>query len=553
MNKLKLLQWTVPLLLISCSTGSASAETNNPLSVAPQGLEFSAEPGQGSFNILCKGEWNIEQQAEWIGLTQLSGSGNAEIGIAVLENSGSEDRNSTLRIERLYGGNSGVSGVNITQKGRKSTFGITPQTKTADPQGETFILRITSESEWDLSIPEDAAPWLLEKERSENTVTLEAKINRDQKRSAAVGFRAKGGKQKIECIVTQEKFAGKSESMSWRNVALSMPEEWYGTNEALDIAENVLLYQREIGGWPKNIEIHHFLTESEKRRIVSEKGNTDAVFDNDATTIEMQFLAKVYACVENECFRNSFNRGLDFILKAQYGPAYKGEGGWPMFYPLRGRAYYDRITFNDNAITNLLAVLKAIYTETPLYEEIVSHDMAAKAKIAYNKGIRCILNCQIVKNGIRTVWCAQHDENTLEPAYGRPFEHPSFSGCETIGIIRTLMAVDNPSDEVKQAVQAAMEWLDCHRIRDKQMQNIVDANGNRDRIIVDAPGKDMWARFYHLESEVPIFGDYVTPPVILYDMFDVPQQRRAGYQFYGNWPDMLFKKEYPAWKQKHGL
>ncbi|MBO5824327.1 MAG: pectate lyase, partial [Prevotella sp.] len=47
----------------------------------------------------------------------------------------------------------------------------------------------------------------------------------------------------------------------WKNkFALGQTEEWYGSDEAVRTAENVLLYQRNSGGWPKNIEMHEELT-----------------------------------------------------------------------------------------------------------------------------------------------------------------------------------------------------------------------------------------------------------------------------------------------------
>jgi len=35
---------------------------------------------------------------------------------------------------------------------------------------------------------------------------------------------------------------------NWQSVATKMPEEWYGSEESVRVAENVLLYQRDIGG-----------------------------------------------------------------------------------------------------------------------------------------------------------------------------------------------------------------------------------------------------------------------------------------------------------------
>jgi len=51
---------------------------------------------------------------------------------------------------------------------------------------------------------------------------------------------------------------------SWSSVATGMPDEWYGSSESKMIAENVLLYQRNIGGWPKNTPFHKPLSDSEK-------------------------------------------------------------------------------------------------------------------------------------------------------------------------------------------------------------------------------------------------------------------------------------------------
>ena len=40
----------------------------------------------------------------------------------------------------------------------------------------------------------------------------------------------------------------------WRNI-LDNSQSFYGSPESIRIAENVLLYQNDNGGWPKNIEM----------------------------------------------------------------------------------------------------------------------------------------------------------------------------------------------------------------------------------------------------------------------------------------------------------
>jgi hypothetical protein len=36
--------------------------------------------------------------------------------------------------------------------------------------------------------------------------------------------------------------------LPWKYVATQMPDEWYGSAESVRVAENILLYQRDIGG-----------------------------------------------------------------------------------------------------------------------------------------------------------------------------------------------------------------------------------------------------------------------------------------------------------------
>jgi len=50
----------------------------------------------------------------------------------------------------------------------------------------------------------------------------------------------------------------------WKQIANRVDDTWFASNEAKEIAENVLLYQRNIGGWPKNIQMHIPLSAIEK-------------------------------------------------------------------------------------------------------------------------------------------------------------------------------------------------------------------------------------------------------------------------------------------------
>ncbi len=101
-----------------------------------------------------------------------------------------------------------------------------------------------------------------------------------------------------------------------------------GDAEALRIADNFILYQRSSGGWPKNIDMAKTVSDSERAAILRQKNNNDSTIDNGATYTQLSFLARVYTAQQQERHRESFLKGLDYLLKAQYP-----NGGWPQFYP----------------------------------------------------------------------------------------------------------------------------------------------------------------------------------------------------------------------------
>jgi hypothetical protein len=53
------------------------------------------------------------------------------------------------------------------------------------------------------------------------------------------------------------------------NAILSEPVSFYGTDEAKRIAENLLVYQHDNGGWPKNYDWKKELTEADKKRLLA--------------------------------------------------------------------------------------------------------------------------------------------------------------------------------------------------------------------------------------------------------------------------------------------
>jgi pectate lyase len=317
---------------------------------------------------------------------------------------------------------------------------------------------------------------------------------------------------------------------------LRKPDEWFAGAEARRIAANILSYQSDLGGWPKNVDTTSAPFKGDRKGL-------KPTFDNDATTDELRFLARIYNATKDRRYRRAFETGFDYILKAQYP-----SGGWPQYYP-PGTKYHRHITFNDNAMVRLMESLRETY-RSEVYAFLDAGRRQA-ARRAFDRGIECILKCQVKVKGKRTVWCAQHDEKVYRPRPGRSYELVSLSGAESVGVTRLLMSLDNPGPEIIEAVEGAVAWFEATKLPGIRVVRKKDSKAPKgfDKVVekvADAP--PMWARFYEIGTNRPIFSD--RDGVAKHRLADIGYERRNGYAWLGYWPQTLLAKEYPAWKAK---
>ena len=255
---------------------------------------------------------------------------------------------------------------------------------------------------------------------------------------------------------------------------LGIPDAWFTSADAKRIAANILSYQSDLGGWPKNID-------TTAMPYTGERKDLKPTFDNGATTDELRFLARMFNATHEDQYKAAFQKGYDHILKAQYPT-----GGWPQFYP-PDRQYHRYITFNDDAMVRLMLFLRETYTS----DRYAFLDEARKqsAREEFDRGIDCILKCQIKVNGKLTAWCAQHDEKDYSPRPGRSYELVSLSGNESVGIVRLLMSLEHPSPQVIAAIDGAVDWFKAAQIRGIKVVEKPDANSPKgfDKIVVEDP------------------------------------------------------------------
>ena len=322
----------------------------------------------------------------------------------------------------------------------------------------------------------------------------------------------------------------------------------YKESEITKIADNILLYQRNNGGWPKNYDVQAILTTKQADSLVNTKDMIHTTFDNSTTYTHVDYLAKVYTLTRIEKYKAACEKGIKFILSAQYP-----NGGWPQYYPLE-KGYSRHITFNDGAYIGIMEVLKRIVSNDANYS-FVDNKLRKDVDFVYQKGIDCILNTQIIDKGKLTVWCQQHDEVTLKPAWARAFEPPCICNGESVGIVLFLMNIDHPDQKIIRSIQAAVKWFKESEILNIRVKTIQAASekskwktSTTDKVVVnDSLAPPIWTRYYELETEKPMFSDRNSK--IIYSLSEVSRERRSGYAWYTYAPQQVLNK-YPKWQKK---
>jgi PelA/Pel-15E family pectate lyase len=325
-------------------------------------------------------------------------------------------------------------------------------------------------------------------------------------------------------------------------------QQRYKSTDITKIADNILLYQKTNGGWPKNYDMLAILTEEQERALKKARKDANTTFDNGATHSQVEYLAKAYSIAKDKRYKDACLRGLDFILAAQYA-----NGGWPQCHP-DSSGYRRYITFNDGAMIGVMNALHHIVQGKPYYA-FVDRARRDQVRSAFAKGLDCILKCQIVQNGRPTAWCQQHDDADYRPRAARTFEPAAVCGGESAEIVLFLMSLDHPTGEVIASVQSAVKWFNNSKVRGIRVQKVKAPTtqfkyhtADFDRVVVRDPKvPPIWARFYELSTNTPLFSNRDGKPV--YSLADVDRERRTGYEWYTYAPEQALKN-YPSWQKK---
>jgi PelA/Pel-15E family pectate lyase len=336
----------------------------------------------------------------------------------------------------------------------------------------------------------------------------------------------------------------------WRNQNDMYDQEYprYQPEQIVEIADNLLHWQRANGGWSTNQDPARILAEHEKKMLRENRGRTDTSFDNRNTYPQIEYLAHAFNQTGEARFREGCLRGIEFILETQYE-----SGGWA-HSPPRSDSYYAHITFADDIMPGILRLLRKVADGREPFA-FVDGERRARASAALQRGDDCLLRLQVRIDGVSTIWAGQYDHATLQPAKARSFELPGLVSRESVEVVRYLMSIPNPSPEVVQAVEAAVAWYEKSKLTGIRLERITadrvrfDHHTSKDdlQVVKDDNAPPIWARFYDLENNHPFMANRDGRKV--YSLAKVERERRTGYDWYGYWPRDLLAREYPAWRK----
>lgn len=317
--------------------------------------------------------------------------------------------------------------------------------------------------------------------------------------------------------------------------------DWYSGPEAIALSDVLISYQNPSGGWSKHVSVDQGPRSAGVHW--SSQGTVDhpryvGTFDNGSTTNQLLFLARVYRHTKSKEVLQSIQSGLRYILNAQYP-----NGGWPQVYPLEG-GYHDDITFNDDAMVHVLSVLDLVSKREEDFD-LVDESMRQECRAAFQRGVNCILQAQCSQGSARTLWCAQHDALTLSPSRARAMEPASLSGSESVGILKLLMAIDDPTQPIITSIQDGLKWFSEHQVRGLRRTKI----DGQDWYVNDPQSDQIyWARFYDLHTQEPIYPG--RDGVIYRSYQELASKNRLGYDYLTTKPKGLLASGQKSWAKR---
>ncbi|MGI5819893.1 MAG: pectate lyase [Armatimonadota bacterium] len=283
----------------------------------------------------------------------------------------------------------------------------------------------------------------------------------------------------------------------WIGRALLRAYRITGEESYLEMAEEIgdalATIQTVTGGWPA------------RARLSQPPGSgTRSDLDDNRSQSSVRFFVELVDAGADERHREVMQRGLDFLLEAQYP-----SGGWPQYFPIpEDQNNYQRYhTINDATIPDCMRALMAAWHAFGEQDHLDAVIRAAD----------WLLEVRLPG----AAWAQQYYDDFVtgplipnHPAPARWFEPIAITAGETGAVISVLTDVwlETGDDKYIEPFDEVVEWYERSQLEDGR-----------------------WARFYALHTNRPL---YCTPDrIITYS----DENLRPGYGWKGAYGDHVFR------------
>ena len=211
---------------------TVAAETPG-LTVSPTSLSFTSSSGQQTFTITSNVNWTLSSNADWLTVSQTSGSGDCTTTVNVTANPLATTRTATIKI---LGTGVTERTINVSQTGVAPTLSVSPAILNFESSSEQKTFTINSNATWYVNTRNSNDTWLAfspSTGSNDGTITVTASTNtRVNSRTATIVVSCGSGSNRLERTIDVTQ-AGAAPTLTLSPTSLSFTS--YGSSSAGEI------------------------------------------------------------------------------------------------------------------------------------------------------------------------------------------------------------------------------------------------------------------------------------------------------------------------------
>lgn len=324
----------------------------------------------------------------------------------------------------------------------------------------------------------------------------------------------------------------------WQRTHADQKVDLYSQDQILAIADNLLLMQRNNGGWPANLNPFRKLTGDQRLQFLKDQNARDASFANANIFPQIFYLSHVYLQTGDVRYRDSAKKALRLVMSTQLY-----NGGWSQQAEV---IESETATIDTRATINALRFLRRVAGGEMPYG-YVSFDMRREAADSVRKGDRLLLRLQQAHDSRASIWAGAYDLKTSLPTAANAEAVAALDPEVSVRITRYFMQIERPPAEIVRAVTGAADWFTRNTLQQAQLRSAPKRPGWLPAYSrVALPRNSVWARQYTIASSQPLVDSTNGRSVKPYEVSILA----ADKDWYGSWARELLQTDYPRWRRR---